>query len=111
MTRNGFSQVTDLRVVPRSTVFRYKGSQLDPQEIGRKLGVRAVLTGRVVQTGDNLNIQAELIDIDKNSQLWGEQYSRKLGDAQTVQAEISNTSSRNCVWALHRGRIFTAASW
>jgi serine/threonine protein kinase len=86
---NSFSQVSELRVVPRSTVFRYKGSQLDPQEIGRTLGVRAVLTGRVVQNGDNLNIQAELIDIDKNSQLWGEQYSRKLSDAQTVQAEIS----------------------
>jgi len=70
---NSFSQVSELRVVPRSTVFRYKGSQLDPQEIGRTLGVRAVLTGRVVQNGDNLNIQAELIDIDKNSQLWGEQ--------------------------------------
>ena len=42
MTRKGFSQVTDLRVVPRSTVFRYKGSQLDPQEIGRKLGVRLI---------------------------------------------------------------------
>jgi len=86
---NSFSQVSEFRVVPRSTVFRYKGSQLDPQEIGRTLGVRAVLTGRVVQNGDSLNIQAELIDIDKKSQLWGEQYSRKLGDAQTVQAEIS----------------------
>ena len=86
---NSFSQVSELRVVPRSTVVRYKGSQLDPQEIGRTLGVRAVLTGRVVQNGDNLNIQAELIDIDRKSQLWGEQYSRKLSDAQTIQAEIS----------------------
>jgi serine/threonine protein kinase/tetratricopeptide (TPR) repeat protein len=86
---NNFSQVSDLRVVPRSTVFRYKGSQLDPQEIGRALGVRAVLTGRVVQNGDTVNIQTELIDVDKNSQLWGEQYNRRLADVQTVQVEIS----------------------
>jgi eukaryotic-like serine/threonine-protein kinase len=86
---NRFSQLPGLRVVPRSTVFRYKGQQLDPQEIGRKLGVRAVLTGRVVQQGDTVNIQTELIDVDKNSQLWGEQYNRKLADMQAVQGEIS----------------------
>jgi len=86
---NRFSELSGLRVVPRSTVFRYKGQQLDPQEIGRKLGVRAVLTGRVVQQGDTVNIQTELIDVDKNSQLWGEQYKRKLADIQAVQSEIS----------------------
>ena len=86
---NSFSQLSGLRVVPRSTVFRYKGQQLDPQEIGRKLGVRAVLTGRVVQHGDTVNIQTELIDVDKNSQLWGEQYNRKFADIQAVQGEIS----------------------
>ena len=87
---NNFSQFNGLRVVPRSTVFRYKGQQLDPQQIGRALGVRAVLTGRVVQRGDSVNIQTELIDVDRNSQLWGEQYDRKLADVQTVQAEISS---------------------
>lgn len=86
---NSFSQLAGLRVVPRSTVFRYKGQQLDPQELGRKLGVRAVLTGRVVQHGDIVNIQTELIDVDKNSQLWGEQYNRRLADIQAVQGEIS----------------------
>ncbi|MCA1576267.1 MAG: protein kinase [Acidobacteria bacterium] len=86
---NSFSREADLRVVPRSTVFRYKGSRLDPQEIGQKLGVRAVLTGRVVEHGDTVNIQTELIDVDKTSQLWGEQYNRSLADVQTVQADIS----------------------
>jgi len=90
---NSFSQLTGLRVVPRSTVFRYKGQQLDPQEIGRKLGVRAVLTGRVVQHGDTVNIQTELIDVDKESQLWGEQYSRSISDLQAVQSEISKVIS------------------
>jgi len=86
---NSFSQLSGLRVVPRSTVFRYKGQQLDPQEIGRKLGARAVLMGRVVQHGDTVNIQTELIDVDKNSQLWGEQYTGQLADIQAVQSEIS----------------------
>jgi serine/threonine protein kinase/TolB-like protein/Flp pilus assembly protein TadD len=86
---NNFSQFAGLRVVPRSTIFRYKGQQIDPEEIGHKLGVKAVLTGRVVQRGDTVNIQTELIDVDKNSQLWGEQYNRKLADIQAVQVEIS----------------------
>jgi serine/threonine protein kinase/tetratricopeptide (TPR) repeat protein len=86
---NNFSQLPKLRVIPRSTVFRYKGQQLDPQAIGRKLGVQVVLTGRVVQHGDIVNIQTELIDVDKESQLWGEQYDRKLADVQAVQGEIS----------------------
>jgi serine/threonine protein kinase/tetratricopeptide (TPR) repeat protein len=86
---NNFSQLPKLRVIPRSTVFRYKGQQLDPQEIGRKLGVQVVLTGRVLQHGDTVNVQTELIDVDKESQLWGEQYDRKLADIQAVQGEIS----------------------
>ncbi|MEK6337137.1 MAG: protein kinase [Acidobacteriota bacterium] len=86
---NNFSQFSGLRVVPRSTVFRYKGQQIDPQEIGRKLGVHAVLTGRIVQHGDTINVQTELIDVDRNSQLWGEQYNRKLADIQAVQGEIA----------------------
>jgi serine/threonine protein kinase/TolB-like protein/Tfp pilus assembly protein PilF len=90
---NSFSQLPGLRVVPRSTVFRYKGQQLDPQEIGRKLGVRAVLTGRVVQHGDTVNIQTELIDVDKESQLWGEQYNRSISDLQAVQSDISRVIS------------------
>ncbi len=90
---NSFSQLPGLRVVPRSTVFRYKGQQLDPQEIGRKLGVRAVLTGRVVQHGDTVNIQTELIDVDKEAQLWGEQYNRSISDLQAVQSEISKVIS------------------
>ena len=86
---NNFSQFAGLRVVPRSTVFRYKDQQIDPQEIGRRLGVKAVLTGRVLQRGNAVNIQTELIDVDSNSQLWGEQYNGTLAEVQLVQAEIS----------------------
>ena len=91
---NSFSQLQPkLRVIPRSTVFRYQGQQLDPQEIGRKLGVRAVLTGRVLQHGDTVSIQTELIDVDQQSQIWGEQYNRRLLDILAVQAEIGNEIS------------------
>ena len=90
---NSFSQIPALRVVPRSTVFRYKGQQLDPLEIGRKLAVRAVLTGRVVQHADTVNIQTELIDVDKESQLWGEQYNRSISDLLAVQSDISKVIS------------------
>ncbi|HEY3129609.1 MAG TPA: tetratricopeptide repeat protein, partial [Acidobacteriota bacterium] len=86
---NSLSQIPDLRIVPRSMVFRYKGQEMDPAKIGRELKVRAVLTGRVVQRGDTLNIQAELIDLATESQLWGQQYSRKLSDLVAVQEEIS----------------------
>src|SRR5262249_11212713 len=92
---NSFSQLQPrLRVIPRSTVFRYQGQQIDPQEVGRKLGVRAVLTGRVTQHGDTVNIQTELSDVDQNSQLWGEQYNRRLSDLLAVQEEITSQISQ-----------------
>jgi tetratricopeptide (TPR) repeat protein len=80
-------------VVPRSTVFRYKGRDIDPQSVGRELGVRAVLTGRLVQRGNTLSIQTELVDVVEESQLWGEQYNRKLADILAVQEEISREIS------------------
>jgi len=91
---NSFSQLQPkLRVVPRSTVFRYQGQQIDPQEIGRKLGVRAVLTGRITQHGDMVSIQTELSDVDQNSQLWGQQYNRRLSELLAVQEEITSQIS------------------
>jgi serine/threonine protein kinase/tetratricopeptide (TPR) repeat protein len=85
---NSLSQLPQLRVVPRSTVFRYKGRELDLQAIGRELNVRAVLTGRVVPRGDALNIQTDLIDVAGDAQLWGGQYTRTFTDLITVQEEI-----------------------
>jgi tetratricopeptide (TPR) repeat protein len=73
----------------RSTVFRYKGVEVDPQEVGSRLGVRAVLTGRVLHRGDALNIQTELVDVSDGSQVWGEQYNRKASDIFAVQEEIA----------------------
>ena len=91
---NALTQLPKLRVVPRSTVFRYKGPQMDPQQIGRELGVRAVLTGRVLHFGERLVVNAELIDVANESQLWGEQYNRKPADIFEVQEEISREISQ-----------------
>ena len=90
---NSFSQLPQLRVIPRSRVFGYKGKEADPEKIGHDLNVRAVLTGRVTQRGDSLNIQAELVDVAKDSQLWGRQYSRKFSEIITVQEEIAKDVS------------------
>lgn len=86
---NNLAQLPNLRVSPRSTVFRYKGKETDPLAIGKELGVRAVLTGRLLQRGDSLTISTELLDVRDNKQVWGEQYNRKVFDALALQQEIS----------------------
>jgi TolB-like protein len=86
---NTLSHLPSLRVLPRSTVFRYKGKLDDPQQIGKALGVRAVLTGKIVQRGNQLQIQTELIDVQSGNQLWGEQYNRPLEDVLNVQENIA----------------------
>ena len=87
------SQLPNLGVMSRSSVFRYKGKDIDPQAAGRALQVRAVLAGRLVQRGDSLSISAELIDVGTNRQIWGEQYNRKLADLLAVQEEIASEIS------------------
>ena len=87
---NMVSQVPELRVVPRSTVFRYKSLDVDPQECGGQLGVRAVLAGRVQQIGDTLTIQADLIDVVNEAQIWGQRYRRQMTDIFDLQEEIAN---------------------
>jgi TolB-like protein len=86
---NSLSQLPSLRVLARSTVFRYKGLDVDPQSVGREMRVRAVLTGRLIQLDDNLIIRTELVDTESGWQLWGEQYNRKTSDILSVQEEIS----------------------
>ncbi len=90
---NTLSQLPKLRVVPRSTVFRYKGKSVDPQEAGTELGVRAVFAGRIVQVRDAIILKAELIDVAHQSQLWGEQYRHKSKDIFALEAEISEDIS------------------
>ena len=90
---NSLSQLPKLKVMARSTVFRYKEKDVDPLEVGRELNVRAVLTGRVLHLGDNLLIQTELVDTTDGSRLWGEQYNRRLTDIFAIQDEIAREIS------------------
>jgi serine/threonine protein kinase/tetratricopeptide (TPR) repeat protein len=86
---NKLSQLEKVRVVPRTTVFRYKGGAVDAAQLGRQLGVRVVLTGRVAARGGELIVGAELIDAAGESQLWGEKYNRRIEDIFAVQEEIA----------------------
>lgn len=90
---NSLSQLTRLKVMARTTAFSYKGRTLDPIQIGRELGVRAVLTGQVARRGDDIVIQVDLVDVEAGSQLWGEQYNRRLADMPGLQAELSREIS------------------
>jgi serine/threonine protein kinase/tetratricopeptide (TPR) repeat protein len=91
---NNLATVPKLRVMAQSTVFRYKGLEIDPQAIGRELNVRAVLIGRIMQGGGSLRIGTELVDVATGCQLWGAQYNRKPDDIFVVQDEISNEISQ-----------------
>jgi TolB-like protein len=90
---NSLAQLSNLKVSPRSSVFRYKGKATDPLAAGRELGVRAILSGRILQRGDNLTVSTELVDVRDNKQLWGEQYSRKVADVIDIQQDISREIS------------------
>jgi serine/threonine-protein kinase len=86
---NSLSQLSGLRVIPRSLAFRYKGLQADPATVGLALNARSILTGRVTQHDDMLTIQAELVDTVSESQLWGEQFRQRADDVMAVQEEIA----------------------
>jgi len=90
---NTLATIPKLRVMAQGTVFRYKGREIDPQAIGRELNVRAVLMGKMMQSGGSLRIGTELVDIATGSQLWGAQYDCKLGDIFSIQDEISSEIS------------------
>ena len=90
---NSLSQIWNLRVVARSTVFRYKGKDIDPQKVGNDLHVRAVVSGRLLQRGNTLIVRAELMDVATGAQLWGGQYNRKAEDVFAFQDDLSREIS------------------
>jgi eukaryotic-like serine/threonine-protein kinase len=86
---DSLSQLPNLTVMSRNTVFRYKGQTTDLQKMGRELHVQAILTGRLIQNGDELMISVNLEDVQNSRQIWGEQYNRKLSNLVSVQREIA----------------------
>jgi DNA-binding winged helix-turn-helix (wHTH) protein/tetratricopeptide (TPR) repeat protein len=94
------SRIPNLRVLARSTVFRFKQKQIDPQEVGRLLNVQAVMMIRVTRLGDKLIIRSELVRVADGSQLWGEQYKRSPSDILTIQDEIARAITESLKFKL-----------
>ena len=86
---NSLSRLPNLQVMARSTVSHYKSRQDDPQGVGHDLHVDAVLTGRVVEHGSELDVKTELVNVATGAQLWGERYTRSANDASLLQAAIT----------------------
>ncbi len=86
---NSLSTLPHLKVMSRDSAFMYKGKDTDARTVGQTLGVRAVLKGRVMQRGDDLEISAELVDARDNSHIWGQQYSRKASDIFALQGDLA----------------------
>jgi len=90
---HSLSQLPQLRVMARTSVFHYRGIDIDPQKVGRDLNVRAVLTGTLANHGDVLRIEAELVDATNGAELWGEKFDRQVSDASTIEEQIANDIS------------------
>jgi TolB-like protein/DNA-binding winged helix-turn-helix (wHTH) protein len=91
---NNLSQLPHLSVKARSSVFRYKGREIEPQTVAAELSVQAILNGRVLQRGDDLVLYLSLVDGRNGDQIWGEQYTRKLADLISLQSEIARDVSQ-----------------
>ena len=87
------SQFPEMKVMARSTVFRFKGKDDDPQKIGQALQVKALLTGRLTQRGDIIAVQTDLVNTADGSELWGSRYERKLSEVTQVQNDITRDLS------------------
>ncbi len=83
------AHVPELKVKSRNSVFRYKGKEVDVQKLGKDLAVDALLTGRVVQRGDSVQVSADLTNVQDNTEIWGEQYERKTADVLALQQQIA----------------------
>jgi len=93
---NNLSQLPSLKkVIARSSIFRYKGKELDPQAVGKELGVDTVLISKMSHRGDDLSISVELVNTVDSSRIWGNQYKRKISEIFDVQDEISNAITDN----------------
>ncbi|MEK6756404.1 MAG: protein kinase, partial [Bacteroidota bacterium] len=90
---NNLTRIQGLRVVPRSSAFRFKGKDVDLQEVGSKLSVRAILTGKIVHRGPALDVQVDLVDVKNESQLWGNRYQSDLNSILSLQQQITKEVS------------------
>lgn len=87
------SELPDIKVMARATVFRFKGKEDDPQKIGQALNVNAVLLGRITQHGDHVAVEADLVNTSDGSEIWGSHYDREMADITQVQSDITRDIS------------------
>jgi pentatricopeptide repeat protein len=92
---NGLSQLPQMRVIARTTSFRFRGSAVNPQSIGKELDVGALLTGKITQLGKTVVVQADLIDTRNGTELWGDHYSRSTSDVLAIQDDIAAEIARS----------------
>lgn len=93
MLINDLSQLPQLKVISRSSTFKYKGTEIDPEQVAQALGVEAVVMGRIIPRGEYLQISVELVNASDRTQMWGDTFNRHLSDIQSVQQEIARTIS------------------
>jgi TolB-like protein len=99
------SRLADMFVISRNTAFTYRSKPVDTKQIGRELGVRYVLEGSVLRSGNQVRVNAQLIDAETDAHLWAERFEREIGDLFALQTEIT----RRIAWALHLELLDTEA--
>jgi serine/threonine protein kinase/Tfp pilus assembly protein PilF len=86
---NNLAQLPNMRVIARSTVFRYKGQNVDPQQVGQTLKVQAVLTGRISHHDNQVMVETDLVKVEDGTQIWGQQFTRGMQDVSSLQQDIT----------------------
>ena len=86
---NNLAQLPNMRVIARSTVFRYKGQNIDPQQVGQALKVQAVLTGRISHHDNQVMVETDLVKVEDGTQIWGQQFTRGMQDVSSLQQDIT----------------------
>src|SRR5688572_17035683 len=91
---NSLSNLPNLSVKARNSVFRYKGTDIDERRVGRELSIQAMVLGRLTQRGNDLTLHLSLVDAQTGISLWGEQYNRTLSDLVRLQTELARDVSQ-----------------
>ncbi|HEV2826030.1 MAG TPA: protein kinase [Pyrinomonadaceae bacterium] len=92
---SSLSQLPKLSVRARSSVFRYKGTNTDLQQIAKELNVQAILNGRIVERGNNLSLYSELVDVAADKVIWSQTYNRPMSSLVSLQIELAHDVSNN----------------
>jgi adenylate cyclase len=100
---NALTKIGDLRVPARTSCFAFRGLSLDARDIGRRLGVEALLEGSIRKAGQRLRISVQLIDARNGYQLWSERFDREVADIFAIQDEIASSVVRALGLSTGRG--------